>query len=283
MKAIQQLQIGKECKSYQQTLQMLKELKNAGFEGIELNSFMLTPLSFKIKTLLKLSGMSIGNCDKLDWHRLIEEANLEVVSIHESLESLTTDRKTVIKRAKSFQTNNIVLTGIRNYNYQSQEEADKLIRQLNEIGRELKSEGLNLLYHNHNVELVRLNSGKSFFEYLIENTDPDFLNFELDVFWLTEAGADVSYWIAMIGSRLKLLHLTDRGFRTTKASQNSIQKSDCVELGFGNMNLESIICQSQRFGVEGIIVETHRNWVENSGFKSAKVSIDYLNKYYVRN
>ena len=102
------------------------------------------------------------------------------------------------------------------------------------------------------------------------------------MFWLAEAGADVSYWITRIGSRLKLLHLTDRGFRTTKASQNSIQKSDCVELGFGNMNLESIICQSQRFGVEGIIVETHRNWVENSGFKSAIQSVEFLHKFYER-
>lgn len=72
-KAIQQIMISPLCKNYEITLRILKEIKEIGFDGIELNSYMIHKTPFLVRMLTKFAGMPSGNGGKLDWHKLIEE------------------------------------------------------------------------------------------------------------------------------------------------------------------------------------------------------------------
>ena len=79
-----------------------------------------------------------------------------------------------------------------------------------------------------------------------------------------------------LGPRMKLWHINDRGTRITGSSITPILKTDSMELGTGNMDLDSLMTQALSVNVDAIILESHRNWVDNSPVKSFQLSAKYL-------
>ena len=79
-----------------------------------------------------------------------------------------------------------------------------------------------------------------------------------------------------LGPRMKLWHINDRGTRITGSAITPILKTDSMELGTGNMDLDSLMTQALSVNVDAIILESHRNWVDNSPVKSFQLSAKYL-------
>ena len=79
-----------------------------------------------------------------------------------------------------------------------------------------------------------------------------------------------------LGSRMKLWHINDRGTRITGSAITPILKTDSIELGTGNMDLDSLMAQALAMDVDAVILESHRNWVDNSPVKSFQLSAKYL-------
>ena len=163
-KAVQQIMIGSVCKTEENTLKVLNSIKSAGYDSIELNGFMIKPTPFIVRVLTKAAGMPTGSAGKFDWKSLVKESGLEVCSIHEDLGSIENDIDSVINEAHSFNTKNIVVTGMYRFAYNDKNEVKKLVQRLNKAGEELKKNDINLLYHNHNVEFVHFDNQQS--EYL---------------------------------------------------------------------------------------------------------------------
>lgn len=79
-----------------------------------------------------------------------------------------------------------------------------------------------------------------------------------------------------LGPRMKLWHINDRGTRITGSAITPILKTDSMELGTGNMDLDSLMAQALAMDVDAVIPESHRNWVDNSPVKSFQLSAKYL-------
>ena len=79
-----------------------------------------------------------------------------------------------------------------------------------------------------------------------------------------------------LGTRMKLWHINDRGTRITGSAITPILKTDSIELGTGNMDLDSLMAQALAMDVDAVILESHRNWVDNSPVKSFQLSAKYL-------
>lgn len=79
-----------------------------------------------------------------------------------------------------------------------------------------------------------------------------------------------------LGPRMKLWHINDRGTRITGSAITPILKTDSMELGTGNMDLDSLMAQALAVEVDAVILESHRNWVDNSPIKSFQLSAKYL-------
>ncbi len=274
--AVQQIMIGSKCGSYDEALSILKKLKAADYEAIELNDFMIHPTVLSVKLMTKFAGMPIGNGGKLDWPKLIEESGLKVQSLHVYLASIEEDPKGVAEEAKLFGTDTIVLTGMYRFDYSSLSEVEDLARRLNEAGKALKNEGIRLLYHNHNCELQKVDDGRTAFDVLIEETDPEYVNFEFDSYWFADGGADVEYYIEKLGPRMKLWHINDRGNREKGPYNTPLIDVDAVELGYGNMNLEKYAATAKKNGLEGVVLETHKNWIDKDPVKSAVMSFEFI-------
>lgn len=131
---------------------------------------------------------------------------------------------------------------------------------------------------NHNCELRKVDAEKTAFQLLIELTDPSYVNFEFDSYWPTEAGYDALVLMNSLGSRMKLYHINDRGFRVNGPTASVIE-SGSMELGYGNMNLEAFVTTAKSYGVQAVILESHTNWVDDSPIKSLWLSAKFMNEH----
>ena len=205
--AVQQIMLGSVTNKEKQAKATLQAVKDAGYDGIELNGFMIRPTSFFVRMLTSLAGMPTGKGGKLDWLSLVKESGLEVVSIHEDLGSIERDINAVIKECQDFGTNKVVITGMYRFDYSSKENVLSLAKRLNEAGAKLKENGITLLYHNHNVELLKVDEKNRAYDVLIEETQPENVGFEFDSYWFTEGGADAKAYMRKLGKRMVLWSL----------------------------------------------------------------------------
>ena len=255
----------------------LQRIKAAGYDGLELNRFMIHPSSLMVRMMTRAAGMPTGNGGKLDWHALLRESGLSVVSLHADLGSLERETDAVIAEAKSFSTDRVVITGMYRFDYSDERSVRELARRLNAAGETLKAKGIRLFYHNHNVELLHAGSRRAY-DVLLDETDPEKLSFEFDSYWFTEGGADAKLWMKKLGGRMKLWHVTDRGSRHSGSAMTPILKSDSMELGDGSMDLEGLLAIARENGVEAVVLESHKNWVDNDPVRSLERSALWLNE-----
>ncbi len=277
---VQQIMLGSVCGSEEQAKETLRRIREAGYDGIELNRFMIHPSSLMVRLLTKAAGMPTGRGGGLDWFRLIRESGLSVISLHADLGSLEKEMNDVAAEALKFGTDKIVITGMYRFDYCDEEKVRELAGRLNEAGRKLKEHGISLLYHNHNAELLKVNAEECAYDVLIRETDPEYVNFEFDSYWFTDGGANAECWMKKLGSRMKLWHINDRGSRQKGTAVTPILKADSMELGTGNMDLASLKKATDENGIEAVILESHKNWIDHDPLKSMEVSADWLRENY---
>ena len=278
-KAIQQIMLGTVMRNEAEAAETLKRVKAAGYDAIELNGFMIKPTSFLVRTLTKAAGMPVGKGGNFDWNELVKGAHLAVSSVHEDLGTIKREPDTVIEEAKRFGTKYVVVTGMYRFDYRDREAVLGLCRDLNASGEMLKDAGIELLYHNHNCEFLKVEAGKTAYDLILKETDPSCVNFEFDSYWPTEAGVCALDLMKKLDTRMKLYHINDRGTRLTKSAMTPILKSDSMELGYGNMDLVSLVDQAKKGNVDAVILESHRNWAEKSPLKSMELSAEFMNRY----
>ena len=275
---VQQIMLSSLSKNDETLLESLKRVKEYGYDSIELNSFMIHPSSFLVRTLTRAAGMAVGNTGKRDWKNLIPQSGLKVISLHSDLNSIERNPESVAEEALEYGTDKVVITGMYRYDYTSSSSLSSLAARLDEGGRRLKEYGVSLLYHNHNIETVKDEKGRTALDVIINGTNGDYVSFELDTFWLSEAGCPLEEWMKKMGGRLKLWHIADRGWRGNSKQIAPIVKSGSVELGTGNLPLERLLSIAKENQVQGIVLESHNNWIDNDPLESIRISGQWLKK-----
>jgi sugar phosphate isomerase/epimerase len=76
------------------------------------------------------------------------------------------------------------------------------------VGEQVNKAGLKFGYHNHDYSFHLLD-GKMPQEYLLENTDPSKVMFELDLCWIDVAGVNTAEHLKKYGKRYELCHVKD--------------------------------------------------------------------------
>ena len=279
-KAVQQIMLGTVTASEAQARETLHRIQAAGYDGLELNRFMIHPSSLMVRLMTRAAGMPTGNGGKLDWNALVNESGLAVVSLHTDLGSLEREPEAIIGEAESFGTDKVVITGMYRYDYSDESAVRGLANRLNKAGELLRESGLSLLYHNHNVELLPVKPGLRAYEILIEDTDRSNVSFEFDSYWFTDGGADAKVWMRKLGSRMKLWHVTDRGSRQKGPAMTPILKADSMELGTGSMDLDGLKEIAVSNGIEAVVLESHKNWIGKDPVRSLEVSAKWLNERF---
>ena len=87
--------------------------------------------------------------------------------------------------------------------------AKNLADMVNKLAEKCHKAGLKLLYHNHDFEFKTDADGVVPIDYLLQNTDSKYVNFEIDLYWAVKAGADPAQYFKKYPGRFKAWHLKD--------------------------------------------------------------------------
>ena len=152
-------------------------------------------------------------------------------------------------------------------------EVKEFASKLNRSGRLLQEQGISLSYHNHNIEFMRI-GGRPILEIIYDETDPQFLQAELDTYWIQIGGGNPVDWCERMRGRMPMLHLKDLGV-------NDEHVAVYREIGQGNLNWPAIIGAAEASGCRWFIVEQDGNWIDDDPFKSLKMSFEYISEHLV--
>jgi sugar phosphate isomerase/epimerase len=131
--------------------------------------------------------------------------------------------------------------------------------QLNKWGEKVHQAGMTLGFHNHNYEFQSFNAttgATTGFAALLEHTDPKLVAFEMDCYWITQAGRDPLKMLDRYASRIKMLHLKDRQRGDFAPSQTlDTAAQHFTEVGSGSIDFPHILARAQQNGVSHYFVE----------------------------
>ncbi len=151
-------------------------------------------------------------------------------------------------------------------------------KKFNECGRRAKDLGMRFGFHNHNYEFAsRGSNGKTGFAVLVEETDPELVFFELDCYWIVQAGHDPLKLLKTMGKRISMLHLKGRknGFGTSYSLDAS--SSHFAPVGSGSIEWKPIIAEAEKLNVEHYFVEQDDTY--GHPFDSISASYKYLRTF----
>ena len=122
--------------------------------------------------------------------------------------------------------------------------ADELVSIMNAIGEKCHQAGLKLLYHNHDFEFKPLADGTVIEEVLLEKCNPEWVNFQMDLYWVTKAEANALTYFEKYPGRFKAWHVKDMD-----------QEGKFAPVGTGTIDFKSILAQKVKSGMEFYLVE----------------------------
>jgi sugar phosphate isomerase/epimerase len=122
--------------------------------------------------------------------------------------------------------------------------SDELVSIMNTIGEKCHKAGLNLLYHNHDFEFIPLADGTVIEEILLEQCNPEWVNFQMDLFWVTKANASALAYFEKYPGRFKAWHVKDMD-----------KEGKFAPVGTGTIDFKSILAQKEKSGMEFYLVE----------------------------
>ncbi len=79
----------------------------------------------------------------------------------------------------------------------------------NAIGKRCKEAGILYGYHSHSHEFTKV-EGQDWYEYFVSHTNPDYMFFQMDVYWAVMAQQSPVEWFKRHPGRFKLLHIKDK-------------------------------------------------------------------------
>ena len=127
----------------------------------------------------------------------------------------------------------------------------------NHIGEKCNAAGLRFGYHNHDFEFVEI-EGARMYDYMLENTDPTKVFFEMDVYWTVRGGQSPVDYFNKYPGRFELLHIKDN-----------------KELGqSGMVGFDAIFKNLDKAGTKHLIVEVEK--YNYTPLESVKMSLDYI-------
>lgn len=195
-----------------------------------------------------------------EFKRLIQAHNLKITSMHIDLQSLEEKMDELCDAANNLGASYLVLPSIPAERRKSLEDYKRMADTFNTIGEEAKKRGVRFAYHNHGYGWVE-NNGQRPIDIIFNETDPDIVFFQMDVFWTAAAGVDIIACLNNHPDRYHSMHLKDmkEAVRFEKNGENSSEWFSLfpaiTSCGDGVLNLKEIIQTAQKVGVKHFFVE----------------------------
>ena len=208
----------------------LRAVAEAGYKNIEAASY---------------KDGKFYNMSPKDFSSLLKEVGLKPISTHQGGVTLeNADKMIADVKAAGFKYFVIPVPpmGLR-------DDHKQLASVLSTIGKKCQKAGLKLLYHNHDFEFKKGDDGVVTFDYLLENTDPKYVNFQMDLYWVTKADQDPVAYFNKYPGRFKMWHVKDMD-----------DQGRFAPVGNGKIDFSKILAQKKKSGMKYYMVEQDKTF-----------------------
>ncbi len=144
----------------------------------------------------------------------------------------------------------------------------KVTDQFNAAGEVCKKNGIRFAYHNHAYSFKAF-TGMIPHDFMMDNTDPELVDFEMDIYWVVTGGADPVEYLTKYANRFTLCHIKDRMKEAGEENEAS------CDLGTGIIDFPKILKVAADNGMKYFIMEQER-YDGSTPMKSAQTGADYL-------
>ncbi len=217
-----------------------------------------------------------------------DSLGLVPISAHVPLADMLADVDKVINDYKAVGCEYIVIPYVTEERRPKGDKFMQMIDEIKSIGQKAKAAGLTLLYHNHDFEFQKLESGEIGLDYMYANVAPDLLQTELDMCWVKYSGYEPVEYLQKYEGRSPVVHLKDyykegemEGDPYALIGLNEDEKKPASAfefrpLGTGVQDIPSIIVAAQDAGSKWLVVEQDQPSLEKSPLECIQMSIEYL-------
>lgn len=213
----------------------LDQVRRFGIEYVELaGTYNLTPEKFK---------------EQLD------SKGLKPISGHFSYERFRDAVQDVAREAKTLGVQYVGCAWIPHQNSFDEKTCREAVSVFNRAGEALAKHGLKFFYHTHGYEFQPFANG-TLFDLMMSETKPQFVSYQMDVFWIVHPGKDPVKILEKYGRRFELMHVKDmkKGTPTGLLNGHSDVRNNVI-VGSGVMDWQAILNAARKAGVKWYFIE----------------------------
>lgn len=262
----------------------MEMLAGMGYREIEL----FGPYTFSAETakarwqaitpMLGFSGSGFFGYSVQEFRALLKQNGIKATSMHTDLETLHHHMDDLAEAASQLGVKFVGIAAIPEEKRVSLDDYRKMADEFNIIGEKAQKAGLKFSYHNHGYGL-QPKEGQIPLKLILDNTDPQLVFFEMDLYWTTAGGANPVDYLQAYPDRYRLMHIKDMREKVGFSGDGGNPR-EWMELfpymttvGDGILDLKTILGVAKKMGVKHFYVE--QDLVANPR-DALKKSIDFL-------
>jgi sugar phosphate isomerase/epimerase len=176
----------------------------------------------------------------------LDSWGLSAPAAHVPLEDLSSDRADrVLDDAATLGHRYLIVPWLAPEVRRTADDWKRMAQRFNSIGGAVRARGMQFAYHNHEFEFVPVD-GQVPMDILLEQSDPGLVKVELDLYWITRAGASISAYFTRWPGRFPTVHVKD----SAGAPQHEMR-----DVGSGSIPFGDIFSQRKQAGIQHFFVE----------------------------
>lgn len=196
--------------------------------------------------------------DPAEYSRIVSDTGMSLLSTHCSYFQAG-DAPMLRDAALSAGLKHVIVASL------SEEDRDypQVAENLNQVGEIFKEAGLLFGYHNHAFEFEKQGDEVGL-EIMLNETDPDLVKFQLDLYWAVKGGTDPVAFIEKYPGRFCSFHIKD-----------SAEDLEQTTVGTGIVPFEGVFNIKGKSGATHFFVEDERT---DDPFGNVEAAFNYLNQ-----
>lgn len=205
--------------------------------------------------------------------------NLTVCNTHIPYDRLWNELDSVIDQHKLWACKHVAIGSLpQEYREDGANGYKRFVQEASTVGEKLHAAGLTFSYHNHSFEFIRFlydkngASSRTALALIYDESDPQFLQSEIDTYWVQHGGGDPSAWMRRMKDRMPIIYLKD--MIVSMEEHPFLGRQMMAEVGEGNLNWPGILDACVEANVEWYAIE--QDICQRDPFESLKISYDNL-------
>lgn len=238
---------------------VLKKLAQIGFDGIEFLGFF---------------GHSAEHVKQM-----LDENGLTALGNHVPYQDLVNDGDNILAYHQAIGCSYLTVSDIPLDDFPS------VSVQLDKLSQKAAANGIRLLYHNHDQELIEQTNGQDNLSYIMDNTNPNTLALEPDLGWIEIGGGDAALFLTRYVDRCPVIHLKDYyasdnrllgRVREFVPERGTAQRGhfEFRPTGYGVLNLPKLMPLCLKCNPEWFVMD-HDLAYERDSYTDLKLSLEY--------